>query len=108
MQNVHHRPIKKFSLDGKFYSDSAIVRLKKEYLDLLDFQMRSSGYVTRLDISPDFTIEYNQRTETFSFCLSIYGVYVGKRKSEWIFGVDERAVIPIPQSKSSVCSLGAE
>lgn len=107
MQNVHHRPIKKFSLDGNFYDDAEIVRLKKEYFDLLDCQMRSCGYVTRLDISPDFTIEYNENTETFSFRLSVYGVYVGKRKSEWILGVDERSVIPIPQSKSSACSLGA-
>jgi hypothetical protein len=107
MQNIHHRPIKKFSLDGKFYDDAAIVRLKKEYFDLLDFQMRSCGYVTRLDISPDFTIEYNESTETFSFRLSVYGVYVGKRKSEWIFGVDEKAVIPIPQSRSSASLSGA-
>jgi hypothetical protein len=106
MQNIHHRPIKKFSLEGKFYDDATIVRLKKEYFDLLDFQMRASGYVARLDISPDFTIEYNESAETFSFRLSVYGVYVGKRKSEWILGVDEKSVIPIPQSKSSACSLG--
>ena len=107
MQNVHHRPIKKFSLDGNIYDDSAIWRMKRAYLDLIDFQMRSCGYVTRLDIYPDFTIEYNEKTETFSFQLSVYGVYVGKRKSEWIFGVDEKAVIPIPQSKSNAYSSEA-
>jgi len=104
MQNVHHRPIKKFSLEGSIYDDAAIWRLKEEYLDLIDFQMRSAGYVTRLDIDKDFTIEYNEKSNTYSFQLSVYGVYVGKRKSEWIFGVDERSVIPIPQSKLSASS----
>jgi hypothetical protein len=107
MQNVHHRPIKKFSLEGTIYDDAAIWRLKEAYLDLLDFQMRSCGYVARLDIGTDFTIQYNEKPETYSFQLSVYGVYVGKRKSEWIFGVDERAVIPIPPSKSSAFSSEA-
>ena len=100
MQNVHHRPIKRFSLDGTIYDDSAIWRLKQEYLYLIDFQMRSAGYVPRLDIDTDFTIEYNEKAQTYNFELSIYGVYVGKRKSEWILGVDERAVIPIQQNRS--------
>lgn len=104
MQNVHHRPIKKFTLEGTIYDDAAIWRLKEAYLDLLNFQMRGCGYVTRLDMGTDFVIEYNERPETFSFKLSIYGVYVGKKKSEWIFGVDERAVIPMPQSRLNAYS----
>ena len=107
MQNIHHRPIKKFSLEGKIYDDASIWKLKEAYLDLLDFQMRCCGYVTRLDIDPQFTIQYNESSETFSFWLSVYGVYVGKRKSEWIFGVDEIAVIPIPPNRSNVYSSGA-
>lgn len=99
MKNLHHRPIKKFSLSGTIYSDSAIWRLKDEYYSLLDFQMRNSGYVTRLDIAPDFTLQYNEDTESFSFELSIYGIYVGKRKSEWIFGVEENKIIPIVQNR---------
>jgi hypothetical protein len=102
MVNVHHKPIKRFSLEGSIYDDSAIWRLKKEYSDLLMMEMKISGYVIRLDIAPDFTIEYNEKTQTFEFELSIYGIYVGKRKSEWIFGIDGQRVIPIPQTKSSV------
>jgi hypothetical protein len=99
MVNVHHKTLKRFGLDGTIYDDSAIWRLKIEYLRLIILQMRLSGYVPRIDIAPDFTIEYNDRTESFSFELSIYGIYVGKRKSEWIFGVDESKVIPIHQNK---------
>jgi hypothetical protein len=99
MVNVHHKTLKRFGLDGSIYDDSAIWRLKIEYVRLIILQMRLSGYVPRIDIAPDFTIEYNDRTESFNFELSIYGIYVGKRKSEWIFGVDESRVIPIHQNK---------
>jgi len=100
MVNVHHKQIKKFSLDGSIYDDSAIERLKKEYVKLIVTEMRLSGYVLRIDIAPDFTIEYNEKGESFNFELSLYGIYVGKRKSEWIFAVDETRVIPIQQNKS--------
>jgi hypothetical protein len=107
MENIHHKSIKRFSLQGSIYDDSAIWRLKEEYYSLLNAEMKISGYVIRLDIAPDFTIQYNEKAETFDFELSIYGIYVGKRKSEWIFGVDGQAVIPIPQNKLSVYSSEA-
>jgi len=104
MTNVHHKTLKRFSLNGSIYDDSAIWRLKDEYTSLLMTEMRISGYVMRIDIVPDFTIEYNENIRAFDFELSIYGIYVGKRKSEWIFGVDGARVIPIQQNKSNVYS----
>ena len=98
MTNVHHKPLKRFGLEGQIYDDSAIWRLKIEYMRLMIAEMRLSGYVPRIDIAPDFTMSYNEKSESFNFELSLYGIYVGKRKSEWIFGVGERAVIPIPPS----------
>ena len=100
MDNLHHRPIKAFSLSGDIYDDSAILRLRVEYSRLLMAEMRLSGYVPRLDINQDFTIEYKQDKEVFEFKLSIYGVYVGKKKSEWISGVDETRVIYTQQNRS--------
>jgi hypothetical protein len=99
MTNVHHKPLKRFGLEGTIHDDSAIWRLKIEYMRLIISEMRLSGYVPRVDIAPDFTIGYNERSESFNFELSLYGIYVGKRKSEWIFGVDETTVIPIQPSK---------
>jgi hypothetical protein len=101
MANIHHKTIKRFVLDGIIYDDSAILRLKTEYIRLLVSEMKISGYVPRFDIDPDFTIRYNEKIEIFEFKLSIYGTYVGKKKAEWIIGLDGTTVIFTQKSKSS-------
>ena len=100
MISFHHKPIKRFGFDGKIHDDSAIVRLKDEYRKLIHTEMRIAGYVPRLDISEDFTIQYNDKAKIFEFELSIYGIYVGKKKSEWIIGIDENRAIYIQPNKS--------
>jgi hypothetical protein len=99
VSQYHHKPIKKFSLDGQIFDEGHIPRLKSEYARLILLQMRSVGYVPRFDIAPDFTLEYEEKKEIFYFKISIYGIYVGKRKSEWILGIDEHRVIPIQKNK---------
>jgi hypothetical protein len=80
--------------------DEALLgRLKIEYIRLLVSEMRLCGYVPRLDLDPDFTIRYNDIKGFFEFELSIHGVYAGKRKSEWIAGVDGTNPILIPQNR---------
>ena len=93
MADLHHRPIKRFYFNGEIHDDSAIGRLRVEYTRLLQQQMRESGYAVRLDIDPDFTIKYNKKTETFTFKISIYGTYVGKKKIECVVGIDGTTVI---------------
>jgi hypothetical protein len=99
--SYHHKTIKKFYIDGVIYDDSVIGRLKEEYIRLLISEMKLSGYVPRIDLDPDFTIRYNDIKNFFEFELSIQAVYAGKRKSEWIAGIDGTNPIFIPQSKSS-------
>jgi hypothetical protein len=108
MGNIHHRSIKRFSLDGVISDDTSIGRLKIEYIRLIKTEMKFAGYVVRLDIDPDFTIEYNESTETFNFKLSLYGTYVGKKKSECIIGIDGTEAILIQKSRSSELSQGQE
>jgi hypothetical protein len=100
MDNLHHKPIRRFHLDGNIHDDSAIARLRFEYQQLLITEMKLSGYVPRIDINPDFTLNYNQQKQYFEFELSINGVYVGKKKSEWITGIDETKAIYTAQNKS--------
>jgi hypothetical protein len=99
--SYHHKSIKRFSLDGIIHDDSMIGRLKDEYIRLLISEMKLSGYVPRIDLDPDFTIRYNEIKNFFEFELSIHAVYAGKRKSEWIAGIDGTTPIFIPQNKSS-------
>jgi hypothetical protein len=99
--SYHHKTIKRFYIDGIIHDDSMIGRLREEYIRLLISEMKLSGYVPRIDLDPDFTIRYNSTKNFFEFKLSIQAVYTGKRKSEWIAGIDGTNPILIPQSKSS-------
>ena len=101
MENLHHKPIKRFNLEGDILDEAFTPRLKTEYIKLLLLEMRLSGYVPRIDIDPDFTIEYNNTIQIFKFKLSLHGVYVGKKKSEWIIGIDGTQVISTAQNKLS-------
>lgn len=101
MDRIHHRPIKRFGLKGNIADDSSIFRLRKEYSNLLSLEMKLNGYVPRLDIDEDFTIEYNEQKQYFEFELTTYGIYVGKKKSEWILGIDGTLIVPIHQNKLS-------
>lgn len=108
MPQFHHKTIKKFDLDGQIHDECAVPRLKNEYVRLLCMQMKSEGYVPRIDIDPDFTVDYVEEKEIFKFKLSVYGVYVGKRSSEWIAGIDGYKAIYTQQSKSSESSQDQE
>ena len=100
MVDLHHKSIKRFHVSGSIHDDSAIGRLRLEYTKMLKDQMRDLGYAIRLDIDPDFTIKYNKHTETFTFKISLYGSYVGKKKIECVVGIDGTAVIYTQPSKS--------
>lgn len=100
MSKFHHKPIKRFGFKGTIFDDSAVLRLREEYRRILIIEMMTSGYVPRLDIAEDFTIEYNNKHNYFEFELSIHGIYVGKRQSEWIIGVDGATPIYTQKSRS--------
>jgi hypothetical protein len=101
MSNFHHKAIKRFSLSGIIHDESMLGRLKGEYTRLLTSEMRLSGYVPRFDIEPDFTVDYNEKKKSFYFALTLHGVHVGKRNSEWIIGIDGIRPIYTQKSKSS-------
>jgi hypothetical protein len=89
--SVSHKNIKRFYLEGEIYDESIIPRIKNEYIKMVKISMKAQGYVVRYDIDPDFTISYNGKT--FDFKLSVFGVYVGRKKAEWISGIDKNTII---------------
>jgi hypothetical protein len=88
-----HKQIKRFALEGEIYDDAAIPRLKDQYVFMVINGMKHKGYAPRYDIDPDFTVSYNGKT--FDFKLSVYGVYVGKKKAKDLWGIDKN--MPIQQ-----------
>lgn len=95
----HHKPIKKFSVEGEILDDSLIARMKDEYTRLLISQMKISNHVPRVDIEPDITIKYNTDKKRFTFKITIYGVNVGKENIKCIEAVDKSVPIYIQTNK---------
>lgn len=93
-----HKNIKRFYIDGEIYDESVVPRIKGEYIFMLQTMMRSKGYLVRFDIDPDFSLSYNGKT--FDFGLSLYGVFVGKKKAQWYDGVDKNKLIPVSTQKN--------
>lgn len=89
-----HKAIKRFQIDGFIRDDSDLARLREQYVKLLVTQMRDSGYVQVLDLSPAFAIEYDQAKSGYKFLLTMHGVYYGKRARE-IYGISNSREIPI-------------
>jgi hypothetical protein len=100
VESFHHKPIKKFNFSGIIQDDSAIGRLKGEYVRLLVSEMKLSGYVPKFELDPDFTIDYNEQKRYFEFEITVYGIYVGRKKSEWILGIDGNRPVYIQRSRS--------
>ena len=101
MIKIHHKPIKKFSLNVLINDEASMPRLKTEYIKLIVSQMKIKGFVPRFDIEPDFTIDYNEKKHYFEFELSIYGIYIGRKQTECIMGIDGNRVIYTPPNRLS-------
>ncbi len=106
MEQLHHKSIKTFRLDGIIKDDSAIGRLRLEVAKLKIEEMREEGYVPRLDIDPNFTIQYNHTKDYYEFTLTVYGTYVGKKRAQCTQGIDGTSIVPIQKSKLKESSLG--
>lgn len=104
--NFMHKRIKRFELEGKILDDKCIGRMKQQYIKLLSESMREQGYVIRLDIDPDWTIQYTGNH--YEFILSVYGSYIGKRNAACIDGLDKNRPIYTPPNKSEESFLDRE
>jgi len=106
MKNFIHKSIRRFHLEGQIYDDSFIPRLRNEYINILKTQMQLQGYAPRIDIDPEFTLEYDGKN--YDFKLSLYGIFVGKRNAQWIEGLYGNKPIYIQKNKSEEFSKDQE
>ena len=80
-KNIHN-----FTITGVIASDSLIIKSKDHYERLLLQKMRDGGYVPVLDMSPQFNLKYIEIKDNYFFSLTMYGVFVGKKKAFEIEG----------------------
>lgn len=94
MTTTLHRKIKNFCIEGQFLDDAKTLDIKALNERILDVQMRDMGYIRALDIDPAWTTEYNPLQDEWRFKMSIYGFYIGKRKSWQYEGSFQGKLIP--------------
>lgn len=94
MTTVRHRKIKTFYIDGQFIDDSVMAQVKEINERVLNVQMRDRGYVPVLDMNPVWAVEYDPRANEWKFAMSMYGFYIGKRKSWQYEGSSQGKLIP--------------
>ena len=98
-----HRPIKRFSMDGKIISSTAFARMQAIYSEVLEEQMTDAGYVPRLDLDPEWTTSYNK--SHYEFEISVYGTYVGRKRAKCLEGVEGGKPVYFHQSRPKESSL---
>ena len=89
---MNHKPIKRFQIRVEFLDDSDMVRVKHQYESMLTHQMRDKGYLRVLDIDTNFSVEFDG--QTWVFLMTLYGVYVGKKKAWQSEAITQGKLIP--------------
>lgn len=89
-----NKKLKSFGMQGQIADDASIPRLRKHYENLIENDMRMQGYVPILDLDIQFSLEYDEPTDTYNFDIIVYGVYVGKKKAYLYEGFSGQSLIP--------------
>lgn len=95
------RNIKRFQLDVQVKDSGVLMEKEHDYVRIIQDNMRSEGYVPVLDLGVWRTVDYDEKGDTFSYTLTIQGVFVGKRKAWEIEGLLSGRLLPksIPENK---------
>jgi len=99
---MNHKNIKRFQIKVTFKDYSDMIRVRNQYESLLDQDMKNKGYARVLDIDTNFSVEFTG--ETWAFLMTMYGVYVGKKRAWLSEGITQGKLIPrsIPQHISNL------
>ena len=89
---MNHKNIKRFQVRVQFKDDSDMIRFRSQYERFVTQDMRGKGYIRVLDLDPNFSVEFNG--ETWVFLMTLYGVYVGKKKAWQFEGTTQGKLIP--------------
>lgn len=91
-----HSNVKRFQVEGIIKDDADFPRLRTQFEDMLVKDMRSCGYIPVLDLGPFFSTEY-RIDQSYNFVVTVYGVYLGRRRAWEIMGISNGQLIPTTQ-----------
>jgi hypothetical protein len=91
---MYPRKIHDFWMSGVILDDSVFQSSRENYERLLVQQMRDKGYVPVLDMMPQFSVKYNQDKNEYGFNITMYGIFVGKKKAFKLEGFSGQGYLP--------------
>ena len=81
---MYNKNIKLFSIEGELGSERALAKTRGGMERILDTDLRDKGYLPVLDLGSGFFTQYDKDRDSYRFLVTMYGIYVGKRKAqEW-------------------------
>lgn len=89
-----HRRIKNFNLSGEFTDDSFALHTRVNAELAVNYMMRDAGYARVLDLDPVWSTYYNSQEDRWTFEMTMYGMYVGKRKAKLLSGIAQGKPVP--------------
>lgn len=91
---LFHRNVRKLGIEGEFIEDSQIPLVRAQYEKLLIQDARSRGYLPVLDLDTAWSTWYDATRNRWYFRLTVYVVYMGKRKAKEWEGISSGKLIP--------------
>lgn len=86
-----HKPVKTFSQEGLIADDKDFIRIRNEFERIVIEQMRDLGCLPIHELGTHWSTKW--LGDKYSFKLTIYGWYAGKKKSkEYDFWCEGRLV----------------
>lgn len=96
---MYNRHIKKFSIEGVIGNETTWSQTRWHVERSLEDIVRAKGYLPVRDIDTGFFIQYDPVKDFYKVEITMYGIYVGKRKaSEWD-GYLMGKLLPMDKSK---------
>jgi hypothetical protein len=75
-----HKPVKTFSQEGLIADDKDFIRIRNEFERLIVEQMREAGCLPIHELGTHWSTKW--LGDKYSFKLTIYGWFAGKKKSK--------------------------
>lgn len=76
-----HERIRRFSLETETKDNTNWLRIQDNLRNILEDKMREDGYVPNLDCGVHWSPTYLPDIDKFKIKMSMYGVFVGRKKS---------------------------